>query len=53
VEAYALALFIFLGSFLLYIRMWQPRGSASKGGDDVMAVMIRFSALARDVSRAG
>jgi len=27
--------------------MWQPRGSARKGGDDVMAVMIRFSAMAR------
>ena len=25
--------------------MWQPRGSAIKGGDDVMAVMIRFSAM--------
>jgi len=32
---------------LVYIRMWQPRGSAPKGGDDVMAVMIRFSAMAR------
>ena len=32
---------------LVYIRMWQPTGSASKGGDDVMAVMIRFSAMAR------
>ena len=33
--------------------MWQPRGSAPEGGDDVMAVMIRFSLMARDVSRAG
>ena len=32
---------------LVYIRMWQPRGSAPKGGDDVMAFMIRFSAMAR------
>jgi len=43
----------FVGFLLLYRRMWQPRGSAPKGGDDVMAVMIRFSAMAPDVSRAG
>jgi len=27
--------------------MCHPRGSAPKGGDDVMAVMIRFSAMAQ------
>jgi hypothetical protein len=27
--------------------MGQPRGSAPKGGDDVMAVRIRFSVMAR------
>ena len=43
----------FVGFFLLYRRMWQPRGSAPKGGDEIMAVMIRFLAIARDVSRAG
>jgi len=38
---------------LVYIHMWQPRGSAPKGGDDVMAVMIRFSAMARTCPRPG
>jgi hypothetical protein len=33
--------------------MWQTRGFAPKGGDDVMAVMNRFLAMAPDVSRAG
>jgi len=45
--------FVFLWIFLLYRRMWQPRGSAPEGGDDVMAVSIRFSAMARAVLRAG
>ena len=45
--------FVFLLGFFCHIRMWQPRGSAPKGGDDVMAVMIRFSPMAQDVSRAG
>jgi len=53
VEADASVSFLFVGFLLLYRRMWQPRGSAPKGGDDVMAVMIRFSAMARDLSRAG
>ena len=43
----------FCGVSLVDTRMWQPRGSAPKGGDDGMAVMIRFSPMARDVSRAG
>jgi hypothetical protein len=32
-------------SLLIYIRMLQPKGSALKGRDDVMAVMIRFLAI--------
>ena len=27
-------------------RMWQPRGSAPKGGDDVVAFGISFSPMA-------
>jgi len=38
---------------LVYIRMWQPRGSAPKGEDDVMAVMIRFSAMAQACPEPG
>ena len=45
--------FVFLWVSLLYRRMWQPRGSAPNGGDDVMAVMNMFSAMERDVSWAG
>jgi len=52
-EAYAWVLFLFVGFILLYICMWQPRGSAPEWRDDVMAVMIRFSPMTRDVSRAG
>jgi len=37
----------------MYTHMWQPRGTAPKEGDDVTAAMIRFSPMARDVSRAG
>ena len=51
-EAYASVSFLFVGFLLLYRHMWQPRGSAPKGWYDVMAVMIGFSAMARDVSRA-
>jgi hypothetical protein len=47
-----LGLVFFMG-FWEYRHMWQTRGSAPKGADDVMAVMIRFSAMAQDVSRAG
>jgi len=43
----------FLWVSLLYRCMRQPRGSAPIGRDDVMAVSIRFSAMARDVSWAG
>jgi len=43
--------FFLYGSSLVYTRMWQPRGSASTGGDDVMAFRIRFLPMARDVSR--
>jgi len=39
--------FFWYGVCSLYIRMRQPRGSAPKGGDDVMAVEIRFSPVAR------
>jgi len=35
------------GVFLLYISMWEPRWSAPKGGDDVMAVERRISPMAR------
>jgi len=45
--------FVSLFVSLLYRPMWQPRGSAPKGGDDEMAVSIRFSAMTRDMSRAG
>ena len=41
------------GFSLVYIHMWQPRGSAPKVRDDVTAVMIRFSPMAWDVSSAG
>ena len=41
------------GFSLVYTCMWQPRGSAHTGGDDVMAFVIRFSLMARDRSGAG
>jgi len=52
-EAYTSVSFLLVGFLLLYRRMWQPRGCAPEGGDDVMEVMIRFSAIARDVPSAG
>ena len=33
--------------------MWQPRRSLPEVGDDVLAAMIRFVTMARDVSSAG
>jgi hypothetical protein len=43
----------FLLGFLVYKHRWQSRGSVPELVDNVMAVMIRFSAMARDESEAG
>jgi len=51
-EAYVFGVCFSHGVFLVYTSMWHPRGSAPEGGD-VMTVMIGFSPIARDVSRAG
>ena len=49
-----MVLFLSVWGFLLFMHVCgSPGGLLLKGGDDVMVVMIRFSAIARDVSRAG
>ena len=48
-----MVLFLFVGFLLFYIHIWQRGGSACNGGDDVMAVKIRFSPMEREVSWSG